>query len=258
MRTAHDPERPIIPGVGDRVSPGGLGRLWRRPSPSMLVALVALLVALEGPALASGVAHVARLINGSEIKANTVTTKQIKDHTVKTRDLNAGVFRGLATLSQSDLRFVNALPGSADEAPNSAALGGKDASAFYDRAESDGRFVAKQSGSADQAPDSAALAGHPAADYALKGTDVTGPLNLDAGAVPAHSCATLDAAVGGAQVGDLPVMAFTGGSPAPPGLVFEALKVAAPDHLTMRICNPTASPSVATAPGVAVRVITLR
>lgn len=89
------------------------------------------------------------------------------------------------------------------------------------------------------------------------GTDVTGAINGIAGAVPAHSCLTDDADAGGAQVGDLPVMAFVGNTPAPSGLVFQPLKISSPGHMTLRFCNPTDTPSPAFA-NVGVRIITFR
>ena len=49
----------------------------RRPSPALIVALVALFVALGGPAQA------ARLITGKQIKNHTVTTKDLARSTVR-------------------------------------------------------------------------------------------------------------------------------------------------------------------------------
>jgi hypothetical protein len=60
-----------------------------RPSAPMLVALLALFVALGGPAYAE------RLINGSKIKAGTVASKQIKDRSLKERDLAPAAVRSL-------------------------------------------------------------------------------------------------------------------------------------------------------------------
>ena len=53
----------------------------RRPSAPMIVALLALFVALGGPAQA------AKLINGEKIKPGTVASKQIKVRSLKLRDL---------------------------------------------------------------------------------------------------------------------------------------------------------------------------
>ena len=55
----------------------------------MLVAMLALFVALGGPAQA------ARLINGSDIKAGTVASKQLKDRSIKPRDLSSSAVRML-------------------------------------------------------------------------------------------------------------------------------------------------------------------
>ena len=56
----------------------------------MLVALTALFIALGGPAQA------AKLIDGGKIRAGTVTSKQIKDRSLKTRDLAPGAVRTLS------------------------------------------------------------------------------------------------------------------------------------------------------------------
>jgi hypothetical protein len=55
----------------------------------MLVALLALFIALGGPAQAR------RLIDGRDIRAGTVRSRQIKDHTIATRDLEPSLVRAL-------------------------------------------------------------------------------------------------------------------------------------------------------------------
>jgi hypothetical protein len=68
----------------------------RRPSAPLLIALLALFVALGGPAYAE------RLINGATIKRGTVASKQIKDHSLAERDLARATVRTLrATPSRS-------------------------------------------------------------------------------------------------------------------------------------------------------------
>jgi hypothetical protein len=64
-------------------------RQRRRPTPSMVVALIALFVALDGPAAA------ARLIDGRSIRANSVTSRQIRDHSLGAADLTRGAVRAL-------------------------------------------------------------------------------------------------------------------------------------------------------------------
>jgi hypothetical protein len=61
----------------------------RRPSAPLVVALLALFVALGGPAQAE------RLINGEKIKRNSVGSKQIKDRSVRGRDLARATVRAL-------------------------------------------------------------------------------------------------------------------------------------------------------------------
>jgi hypothetical protein len=61
----------------------------RRPSAPLLVALLALFVALGGPAQAE------RLIDGAKIKRNSVGSKQIKDRSVRERDLARPAVRAL-------------------------------------------------------------------------------------------------------------------------------------------------------------------
>jgi hypothetical protein len=69
----------------------------QRPSAPMLIALLALFVALGGPAQA------ARLINGSQIKRNTVASKQLKDHSIKTRDLSSSAVRTLLSTPDNSI-----------------------------------------------------------------------------------------------------------------------------------------------------------
>lgn len=63
----------------------------RRPSAPMVVALLALFVALDGPATA------ARLVSGSSIKPNSITNKQIKNGTLGKQDLSKSALSYLRT-----------------------------------------------------------------------------------------------------------------------------------------------------------------
>lgn len=64
-----------------------------RPSPATLIALLALFVALGGPAEAQK--RVSKLINGSQIKKNTIKSRQIANKSLTRRDLSAGTIRAL-------------------------------------------------------------------------------------------------------------------------------------------------------------------
>jgi len=62
----------------------------------MVVALIALFVALDGPATA------ARLIDGRSIEKNSITNRQVRNHTLGTQDLSARAVKALrATPSKS-------------------------------------------------------------------------------------------------------------------------------------------------------------
>jgi hypothetical protein len=89
------------------------------------------------------------------------------------------------------------------------------------------------------------------------GANITGTIHGAAGAIPAHSCVTTAITVGGATVGDAGMISFTGDVPVPAGLVFSFIKVTSADNATLRICNPTNSPSAAFT-DVGVRVVTFK
>src|SRR3954452_20169083 len=70
----------------------------RRPSPALVVALLALFVALGGPAGAAG------LIRGSQIKKNTITSKQIENRSLATKDLSRAAVRSLRSTPTGSIR----------------------------------------------------------------------------------------------------------------------------------------------------------
>jgi hypothetical protein len=80
--------------------------MLRRPSPAMVVALVALFVALGGPAQAK------RLIDGGSIRKNTITSRQIKNGSVAKADLTKGAVRSLTTTPPGSVRSAQIADGS--------------------------------------------------------------------------------------------------------------------------------------------------
>jgi hypothetical protein len=88
-------------------------RTVRRPSPALIIALLALFVALGGPAQAR------RLINGKDIRKGTVRSKQVKDHTLSTHDLRRSTVRSLRTTPAKSITTGKL----ADGAVTSAQLG---------------------------------------------------------------------------------------------------------------------------------------
>src|SRR3954447_13870933 len=61
----------------------------RKPSPTTVIALIALFVALGGPATA------AKLISGKKLKNNSVTSAKIRNRTLTSDDISRGTLRSL-------------------------------------------------------------------------------------------------------------------------------------------------------------------
>jgi hypothetical protein len=108
---------------------------------------------------------------------------------------------------------------------------------------------------ADNSVGTGKLIDHSVSTADLNGADIHGAIRGDAGAVAAHSCITAPIDLGGAQVGDVALLTFTGDTPAPPGLTFEIIKITSPGHGTIRFCNPTNATSPAFT-NVGIRVLT--
>jgi hypothetical protein len=69
----------------------------RRPSPATAIALVALFVAVGGPARA------AQLVDGRDIKAGSVGSKQVKDRSLAARDLSKRTVRRLTATADGSI-----------------------------------------------------------------------------------------------------------------------------------------------------------
>jgi hypothetical protein len=85
-------------------------RAWRRRSPSLIVALIALFVALGGPA------QTARLITG----------RQIKDHSITTRDLSRGTVNNLRATTAGSVGVRQLRPGAVTTAAIAAGAVGRE------------------------------------------------------------------------------------------------------------------------------------
>lgn len=145
-----------------------------RPSAPMVVALLALFVALDGPATA------ARLVNGSSIKRNSITSKQIRNGTLGRQDLSK--------LAQSYLRTTPAKSVGANQLRDGA-VGGK---AIAGKAVDASKL-------ADGAVGNSQLAGK-SVDGAKLADGAVGGSQLGTGAVTASKVA--DGAIGGAAIAD--------------------------------------------------------
>src|SRR3954463_1329453 len=88
----------------------------RRPSPAMVIALVALFVSLAGVSYGAATIGSGQIINNSirskDVRNNSLTTKDIRDSTIRGRDVRNN------TLTNSDIKNSDLLAG------NASGLGG--------------------------------------------------------------------------------------------------------------------------------------
>jgi hypothetical protein len=77
----------------------------RRPSPAMVVALIALFVALGGPAQAR------KLLDGSLLRKGSVTGRAIKDHSIAKADLTVGTVRSLTATPAKSIGSAQLMDG---------------------------------------------------------------------------------------------------------------------------------------------------
>jgi hypothetical protein len=133
---------------------------FRRPSIPTAIALLALFVALDGPA------HAQRLINGKLLRTGTVTSRALKDRTVKTRDLSRETYRdlkavrnGAVTASKLTAGAVTASKLTAGAVTSSKiAAGAVGASAIADRSVGTAELALGSVGAAQIAPNAVGAA----------------------------------------------------------------------------------------------------
>ena len=153
-----------------------------RPSPAMIVALLALFVALSGTAVAAK----SLITKSSQIKNGVIESSDLRDgRGVNVRDITPAARRALRGAAGAAGALGPAGPAGAQGAPGSAGEAGPagpkgdtgtvDTSGFYDKAASDSRFVNDD----ETAFDSARLAGTPSQGWTY-GT--FGPINNNSSA----------------------------------------------------------------------------
>jgi hypothetical protein len=153
----------------------------RRPSIPTAIALLALFVALDGPA------HAQRLINGKLLRTGTVTSRALKDRTVKTRDLSRATYRDLKAV-RNDAVTASKLSAGAVTSSKIAA-GAVGASAIADRSVGPADLAAGSVGAAQIAANG--VGGAAVADGSLGARDIAryyGRFTMAVPGVPAHSC----------------------------------------------------------------------
>ena len=122
----------------------------RRPSPAFVIALLALFVAVGGPAEA------AKLINGQRIKRGTITAKQVKNRSLGVSDLSRGARTSLRATPSRSVGTSQLKEGSVG--PVQLAPGSVTAAALTSNSVSGATIIDRQVGNADLA-DSSVTAG---------------------------------------------------------------------------------------------------
>jgi hypothetical protein len=212
----------------------------RRPSPAMLVALLALFVALGGPAQAR------RLIDGKDIKKGSVRSAQIKDRTIALRDINPVVVRQLESTrpnSITESMLVNGAVTANKLGPGAVTAGKLAGGAITGPAIADG-----------------AVTGAKIADGSLTTADVarfSGRFRVvpeDLGTIAAHACwrgepQGLAPERAGADISGDALLVTPLGNTWDDKLMLTARMSgsAQPTRFVLSICNPTDSP-ITTAP----------
>jgi hypothetical protein len=244
----------------------------RRPSPSAAIAIIALFVALGGPAQA------AKLLDGGDIKAGTVGSKQIKDRSIKPLDItregvrmlkvtpdrsvgagkladNAVTTRALAPASVLTGTVGDGSLTAADLAPNSVTT-----EEIEDNAVGQTEIRNNGVGASEIADQS--IDGGEVIDGGLQARDVarfSGMLIVDFSALKGGECQ--GAAVTGTQAdianadisSDLAVVAAGGNWPVK--LTYGVANAAVPDQFVLYACNPGNATAEIDAPPVNFRYI---
>lgn len=158
-------------------------------------------------------------------KNESITSAKIANLTIKNEDISVGAV-GSGKIANGAIRSVDVGDG---QITNSKV--------------GDGQIT--NSKIADNAIGTGKIANGSVTAADLSAADIHGSIHGDAGDVAAHSCVTAPIELGGAQVGDVVLLTFTGGNAAPEGLTFQILKITAPNEGNMRFCNVTngASPA---------------
>lgn len=217
----------------------------RRPSPALIVALVALFVALGGPA------HAARLVGGKDIRKNAISAKHIRSGQVQSRHVRDRTLRlnDLNASTVTELRFIP------DGSLTGAKLAGGTLGGREVRDQSlQGVDIAPNAITSDEIREGAvgpselangSVDGDEIVDGTLRAQDAAsfaGSADLDFGAVPADSCKTVDIVVAQiASTGNRSLLDDAITVTTPPGLssaaVFVGASAAGEKTLRIRVCN---------------------
>lgn len=228
----------------------------RRPSAALIVALVALFVALGGPAQAR------KLIDGRDIRPGTVTSRQVRDRSLTVRDLRSSAVRALLAVPDRSVLEADLADGAVSTralAPGSVltgtvadnALGAQDlapnaagAEEVADNAIGQGEIRPNGVGASEIADQT--IDGGEIIDGGLSARDVgrfAGSFLVDFTAVAGRSCGSAvvrhtAADVAGADI-SADVILVTPGAGWPAQLTYHVTRAPVDDQFRVVACNPT-------------------
>jgi hypothetical protein len=227
----------------------------RRPSIPTAIALLALFVALDGPA------HAERLINGKLLRKGTVTSRAIKDRTIKARDLSRPAYRDLKAVRDNAITSSKLAPGAVTPSRIAAAAVGT--SAIADRSVGTIDLVPGAVGAAQLAPSS--VGGAAVADGALAANDLArfyGRFTMSVPSVAGRKCwsgapAGLAPERAGADISRDLVLATPDARWADDHLSFTVQNDGHPSRFVIQACNAADGPAPAFESGFRYVVIDL-
>jgi hypothetical protein len=220
--------------------------LRRRPAPATLIAVLALFVAAGGPAEA------AHLISGSDIRAATLTTREVKNRGLWYRDLSSHARTRLRTTPDDSVASAQIADGgvSTNDIAERAITTKRIKYSAVHKAEiaagsvGTSELIDGQVTAGKLAPN--AITGAQIADGTLTPADyadAAGTLAADFPAVPAHQCVdTGDLAAPGLRAGETladDVLAVTAPAGFPSALTLTARPSATAGALVVTACNAT-------------------
>jgi hypothetical protein len=216
----------------------------KRPTVPTVIALLALFVALGGPAQAQ------RLINGKLLRKGTVTSRAIKDRSVQVRDLKPKAVRDLRKTRNNSITESKLANGSVT--PGKLATGAVGSGAIADRSVT-GADIGPSSVGTSALVDGS-VGGAKIADGSLGAQDLGrfhGRFRVRIPSIPANRCWSaaptgLAPELAGADISQDLVVVTPGADWPDRSLSFNVSNDGEPDRFVLQTCNPTdtAAPAV--------------